>query len=235
MDLGYLTPLSLFESVQRSRGERDNVYWAFDIQTHFLKNVEFTATMLYDDIHVPEMFSSKWFDRYAWQVGGWYADPFTLPNTNLVVEYTRVEPFVFAHNRSRDDSYTSAGMLLGTRVMSNGDSWSIRVDHAPLRNLSLSARVLLGRHGMNETNAAGVVVRNVGGDVDLPHRETDSQYKKFLDGVLQKTRRFELFASWEPLNQIWVTALYRFEGIETVAAGIQQKNSFVNLHLRAEL
>lgn len=234
VDLAYLTPLSLLESVQRSRGERDNVYWAFDIQTHFMRDLQLSATILYDDIHVPDMFSNRWTDRYAWQAGLWYADPFTLPNTNLIAEYTRVEPYVYSHSRSRDNSYTSYGMLLGANVPPNGDGWTIRVDHTPLRNLRLSARVLLMRHGMNETDASGTVVRNVGGDVEFPHRDTDSRYKKFLDGVLRKRQEFELRAVWEALNQLWVTAAYQVEKAETPATGDREQNMLLWLHMALE-
>ena len=236
VDLGYLTPLSLFESVQRSRGERDNVFWAFDLQTHFLENIEFSGTILYDDINVPDMFTDKWSDRYAWQVGMFYADPFLIPNTNIVVEYTRVEPYVFSHGRSRDDNYTSLGAMLGTSVGPNGDAMAVRMDYLPLRNLSFSLRVVLERHGMNIVDSTGKVIRNVGGDVLFPFREgVDPERKEFLSGTKIRNRRLEISALWEIINQCWFEVRYKFDSMEEAVTTQRVENHQISMHLRMEL
>jgi hypothetical protein len=236
LDLGYLTPLSLFESVQRSRGERDNVFWCADVQLHVIKNIEITGTILYDDIMVPDMFTNKWRDRYAWQVGMFYADPFTISNTNLIVEYTRVEPYVFSHGRSRDDSYTSLGAVLGTNIGPNGDAWIFRADYLPLRNLVLSLGVIKGRHGMNILDREGKVLVNVGGDVLFPHRDgVDSDTKEFLSGVRYDQLKLDVGVRWEIVNQCWLEARYQYERVENRSADAVAKNSLYGMHIRAEL
>lgn len=211
VDLAYLTPLSLIESSQRSRGERDNVMWVFDLKTRFIRNVQFTGTILYDDINVPDMFSDLWTDRYAWQVGVHYADPFTLPNTDLMVEYTRVEPYVFSHGRSRDDNFTSLGRILGPAVGPNGDAWQFGVTVVPRWNLSIKGSVLLGRHGLNQVNPwTGELDGNFGADPLIPHRNADPEHKVFLAGIMQKTLRTDIQVVWEPMNGLWVEGLYRY-------------------------
>ena len=214
VDLAYLTPLSLIESTQRSRGERDNVMWVFDLKTRFIPHVQLTGTILYDDINVPDMFSDLWTDRYAWQVGVHWADPFTLPNTDLMVEYTRVEPYVFSHGRSRDDNFTSLGRILGPGVGPNGDAWQIGLTFVPRWNLSIRGSVLLGRQGLNYVNPwTGELDRNFGADPLIPHRNEDPERKVFLAGTLQKTLRTDVEAVWEPMNGLWIEGLYRFESI----------------------
>jgi hypothetical protein len=236
VDLGYLTPLSLFESVQRSRGERDNVYWGLDLQTHLINGIELAGTILYDDLNVPDMFTSKWNDRYAWQVGALVADPLKVPNTNLSVEYTRVEPYVFSHGRSREDSYTSLGAILGTTVGPNGDQLALGAEWLPLRNLALSLRVIIGRHGINPTDSTGKVMQNVGGDVFFPFREgVDSDRKEFLAGTRVNTRRVEVAGTWEPVNQCWVEAQYKFDALRNTTTGAEAKNHQVAVHVRVEL
>ena len=236
VDLGYLTPLSLFESVQRSRGERDNVFWALDVQTHFLDNIEFSGTILYDDINVPDMFTDKWSDRYAWQVGMFYADPFSMPNTNIIVEYTRVEPYTFSHGRSRDDNYTSLGAMLGTSVGPNGDAMAVRMDYLPLRNLSFSLGVIFERHGMNIVDSTGKVIRNVGGDVLFPFRDgVDSERKAFLSGTKVRNRRLEFSALWEIVNQCWFEVRYKFDSMEEAVTTQRAENNQISMHLRLEL
>jgi hypothetical protein len=249
VDLAYFTPLSLIESTQRSRGERDNVMWVFDVKTHFLKNMQFTGTILYDDINVPDMFSDLWTDRYAWQVGVHYADPFTLPNTDLMVEYTRVEPYVFSHGRSRDDNFTSLGRILGPDVGPNGDAWQFGLTVTPRWNLSIRGSVLLGRHGLNYVNPwTGEVDRNFGADALFPHRNEDPERKVFLAGTMRKQTRVDLQVVWEPVNGLWVEGLYRYESIR-YPEGIgyfstsfllpvfwtDTKNNYASLNVRLEL
>ncbi len=231
VDLAYLNPLVLMESVQRARGERDNGLWTFDATTKFLRGLELRGTLLFDDIHIPGIFSSRWYDKHAIQLTALWMNPLGTANTSLMVEYTRVEPFVFGHERSRDDSYTNDGALLGAAIGPNADSWFFRMDWLPRRNLSLSARVLLGRKGNNVYDASGRLVRNVGGDENVPHRSTDPDTKSFLDGILQKRQRFEALAAWEAVNQIWLEMHFLRE-VMIPAAG---ENLTVGaLHLRVE-
>ena len=234
-DLAYLNPFVLLESAQRSRGERDNGFWALDLRTRFIPGVQLYGTMLYDDIHFAELFQNFWYDRYAWQAGMIYADVATVSNTTLVVEYTHVEPWLFAHNRSRDGSYTSYEQLLGPRIGPNADSWFFRLDYLPLRNLFVSLGVLIGRKGQNTYDSQGYLVENVGADPLVPHRSTDPEMKSFLDGILDKSSRVEFTARFEIVNQIWIEGIYRYEAVHHTTAGGEEQNSTVILHLKTEL
>jgi hypothetical protein len=233
-DLAYLNPFAIIESSQRSRGERDNAYWAFDIQLHFIPNVELNASIAFDDINVPIMFSDKWNAMHAWQMGLFYADPFGLPNTSLMVEYTRIEPYMYTHARSRDDNYTSLNRNLGPRIGPNADSWFFRVDYLPLHNLSFSARASLDRKGENVYGSDGQVVKNVGSSELLPHRGNDPETKIFLDGALFKTRTLDFRVSWEIVNQIWLEGRYLNESVKCTDIGYKDENNTLLFHLRTE-
>ncbi len=233
-DLAYLNPLTIVESSQRSRGERDNAYWALDLTAHVIPHVELTAAITYDDINVPDLFTNAWNDRYSWQAGMFYADMFGIENTNLVVEYTRIEPYVYSHARSREGSYTNLDRLLGLRIGPNADSWFFRTDFLPLRNLMLSARVSFVRKGENVLDAAGFVIRNVGSDPFVPHSDLDPVRKKFLDGVLIHSGLLEFLATWEIVNQIWLDGRYQFDWEENMQTGARSNDHFIELRLRNE-
>lgn len=233
-DLAYLNPVTIYEVAQRARGDRDNMFWLFDVRTHFIPGIEFMASILYDDINLPDMFSNKWSDRYGWQVGMFYADALGLPNTTFVTEYTRIEPYVFSHGRSREDSYTSLGRLLGTSIGPNADMLVLRADYAPARNLAFDTRVSFMRKGWNITDSTGQLIRNVGGDVFAPHRDTDAATKSFLDGLLMKYRTVELSASWEFVNQWWLEGRMVFESAEVPATGARCENTTGVAHVRVE-
>jgi len=233
-DLAYLNPLAFIESFQRSRGERDNVFWAFDAQLHVIPNVELQGTILYDDLNVPDLFSDLWTDRYAWQAGLIWAAPFTIPDLSLGAEYTRVEPYVFSHGRSREGSYTSLTTLLGPRIGPNADSWFLRADYRAGRNLWFSADVTLQRMGENVVDSTGVLLRNVGGDEFQPHRDTDPLTKEFLDGIRVDRRRIRLAATWEVVNQIWLEAWYIHHEEKNLEAGSTVQESVYALHAKLE-
>ncbi len=234
VDLAYLTPLIVLESAQRARGERDNNFWIFDFQTHFLRGMELSGSLLMDDIHFSEFFSNKWYNRNAYQFGLYVTDPLFFPNVDLAIQWTRVEPYVFAHDRSRDNSYSSLGRMIGPQIGPNADSWFFRSTYVPRWNLKLSLSVTLTRHGENIVDATGKLVRNVGGDFLQPHRPADPQERIFLDGILVKTRRVEFLATYEIRNQMWLDGWYLNESIRNTSLNTTEKNQTVGGRVRLE-
>ncbi|MFN0157988.1 MAG: capsule assembly Wzi family protein [Bacteroidota bacterium] len=234
-DLAYLNPLNVIESAQRSREERDNVFWGFDIQTHFIRGVEFTGSVLLDDIHFGRAFANSWVNRYAVQAGVMLADPLGIDNTSFMMEYTRVEPFVFSHNRSRDNDFGSLGQPLGPWIGPNADSWFFRADYFPERNLAFSVRVSLSRQGENVFDSTGTLIYNAGGNILLPHRDQDPLTKSFLSGTLIKSRRVEFIGLFELINQLWLEGRYAYEAEENATLPSTTNNHNINFQVRMEL
>lgn len=235
VDLAYLNPFVLLESAQRSRGERDNGLWGIDLQTHFIPNLELHGTLLFDDIHIPGSFSDAWYDKHAWQAGFLYADPVGIRNISLFVDYTRVEPWMFGHDFSRDNNYTHNGEMLGAPIGPNADAWTLRLDWFALRNLYLSGTVVKTREGNNLYDPGGQLVKNVGGDPLVPHRSTDPETKIFLDGARTDRYRAQFFARYEPINQMWVEATYLYDRAKDYTLSTVDENHTVIFHLRWEL
>jgi hypothetical protein len=205
------------------------------VQTHFPAGLELTGTIVFDDLHFPEFFKPRWYNRYAYQIGAMLTDPLFVPNAVLVIEYTRVKPFVYAHDRSRENTYTSLNSLLGPRIGPNADSWFVRAEYYPAWNLTFSASVLLVRHGKNVYDASGRLVRNVGGDVFQPHRPTDPVDAHFLDGILVKSRRLQFLASYEFLNQMRLEGWMQLDREEDTSTGSRTGDTTGGIRLRVEL
>jgi hypothetical protein len=154
-DLAYMVPFMLLESAQRNRGERDNGLWSFDVRTHFTPGMEITGTVLFDDLHLPDFFKNRYYNEIlvgnvaanAYQAGVFLTDPYMPQNTSLMVEWTHVQPYVFSHDYSIEDNYTSFGAILGPRIGPNSDSWFVRGDLFPSKQLMLSLRWFRERHG----------------------------------------------------------------------------------------
>jgi Capsule assembly protein Wzi len=234
IDLAYLNPFLLVESAQRSREERDNVQWAFDVQVHAINGIELSGTMLFDDINFSEIFTNAWRNRFGFQVGAYAADPLSIRNTSFTMEYTRIEPFVFSHDRSREGDFGSLGVLLGPRIGPNADSWFSRIDVLPARNLILSFAVAVERRGENVVDSAGVLLRNVGGNFLQPHRAMDSPTKRFLDGILVKTTHLWLTGSWEFANKLWLDGMYEFIHERNTVAATVNSDHLLGCRVRIE-
>jgi len=233
-DLAYLNPLIVIESAQRSRGERDNVYWAFDLETRCIDGLQLKGTILFDDLHLGEFFQPRWYNKYAYQAGVTLTDPLFFPNLYLMVEYTRVEPFTFSHDRSREGSYSSLGSLLGPRIGPNADSWAFRLDWLPINRVTLTGKAVFGRSGENEYDASGLLVRNVGGDIAQPHRPSDPTDRVFLDGIRINNTWLQAAASWEALHQFWVEGRYLYEMVDNMTESSKGINRTWEIRTRLE-
>ena len=229
-DLAYLVPLNLLESAQRNRGERDNGLWSFDVQTHFTPGLELTGTILFDDLHLQDFFKNRFYNKNAYQLGFFLTDPIILRNTSLMVEWTRVQPYVFSHDYSIEENYTSYGAVLGPRIGPNSDSWFVRGDVIPSGRLTLSLRYYLARHGDNVYDASGALVRNVGGDLEQGHRPQDPISVTFLDGNLTKTQDLQFQGTYEIVEQIWLDGWLDYQKVSSVSS--TSANTTVGVRVR---
>ena len=229
-DLAYLVPINLLESAQRNRGERDNGLWSFDIQTHFTPGLELMGTVLFDDLHLPDFFKNRYYNKNAYQLGFFLTDPFVFRNTSLMVEWTHVQPYVFSHDYSIEENYTSYGAGLGPRIGPNSDSWFIRGDVFPTGRLTLSLRCFLERHGDDVYDANGALVKNVGGDLEQGHRLQDPISVMFLDGNLTKIQDLQLQATYEIVYQIWLDGWLDYQKVTSVTS--TSANTTIGLRVR---
>jgi hypothetical protein len=228
VDLGYLNPVTFFESVQRSRQERDNGNLAFDIQVRPVSGYEFQGTLFYDDIHIDLFGTNRWENRMAYQLGFMMVDPLGIANTNLMIEYTRVEPYTFAHNRSRENSYSSNNVLLGTQIGPNAESWFFRLDNYLTHRINLSARFEIIRSGENIYDSTGGLIKNVGGDFLQPFRNGDNLYKEFLGGYRHKRIVGQCYLTYELMNEIFLDFRYEWtwEKNQSLDLKLLEQNDF---------
>lgn len=210
VDLGYLNPVTFFESVQRSRGERDNGFLGFDLQIRPFKNFELHADIFFDDIEIPKWGQNKWDNKYALQFGFMSVDPLGIKNVDFVAEYTRVDPFVFSHSRSRDNQFSSDKILLGTQIGPNAESYFFKLNTLLTHRLNFSVTYEYQRSGENIYDSSGTLIKNVGGDFLQPLRfGIDPFPLKFLDGNILKTNIIQFIASYEFLNEIFLDFRYK--------------------------
>lgn len=208
-EFGYLNPVNFYKSAEHSLRDRDNAFLNFDFEYFPLSGYKLYGSWLIDDVDFSKMGSGWWGNEFAWQ-GGLYASGVAgVKDLDAVVEYTRLEPYVYS-NRLHGNDYTHNKIGLGHHLDPNSDEWFAQLCYRPCRTLRTWCTVTQTRHGENIV-AGGAVIRNVGGNPLEGHRDADSPTAGFLDGNVVRSTTLELRASYEPVTNLIVTGAFALE------------------------
>lgn len=78
--------------------DRDNGTLFFDLQTHFVKNLELQGTFFLDEDILGNLSDfSKQTNKTAYQLGFYWYEPAGIQNLALIFEYTKIRPYVYTH------------------------------------------------------------------------------------------------------------------------------------------
>lgn len=203
LELDYLNPVMFLWSAEHYLGDQDNALMAVDVELRPIRNLKVYGTWVLDDLMKSKL-GTDWFgNKFALSGGVLWIDPFGLTDTDVRLEYVRIDPWVYTHT-FRINSYQHYGWSLGHWLGPNGDDLFVRMGRQWTRNLSTSAFFERERQGQNEAG------RDVGGELNEGHQEDrDSTHKRFLDGILEKRISFGFETVYEPLRNLIVRAGYR--------------------------
>ncbi|MFH1050587.1 MAG: hypothetical protein V1779_06600 [bacterium] len=210
IDLAYLNPLSFFKSLEHALHDRDNSLMGGDITFRILDGLQVKGSFLLDDIRFEKIGTGYWSNKTAWNLGLQYSLPYNL---DIGIEYARVEPYTFSHFDSVN-SYTNDELLIGMGLLPNSDELSLVLkywwfgSHHPI-----VLRLSQERHGANEYDAEGNLVKNVGGNPLHTRMPEDSYTVSFLDGNLIKTFRLDAMISYEFIKDFHLEAEYSYRTI----------------------
>ncbi len=211
IELAYLTPLAFYKFEEMSLQDRDNGAFYLDFQTNFIKNIEIQATYFLDENPLARLSDlSRYINKTAYKIGAFWYSPFSLNDLSLILEYTKIRPYVYTHTNIKNN-YTAYGVLLGDNIGPNSDEIYSKISY----NISASARLSLEyshvRSGKNIVDDNGNLIKNVGGDPAVGFRQgIDSEEAKFLDGVRVNTDQLTLTLRIEPIRQIFFDFIYNY-------------------------
>jgi hypothetical protein len=159
LEPGYMAPL-IFSLIYQNLISRDldNVGVGVDLAVTVPRYGRAYFSFYADEMEfvgIEELFSRP-RNMFALQAGIKVPVP-GLPFTGLTFQYTKIEPFVYAHFPSWypdyrlrvDTSYTNDGENLGYPIPPNSDEFLVRLWALPLSNLSAGLTYRLIRHGDN--------------------------------------------------------------------------------------
>ncbi len=232
LDLAYLNPFVFYKYVEMSLQDRDNGLVFLDFQSNFLKNLEFQATFFLDEnilSHLQELdlFSNK----TAYQVGAFWYSPFSIDDLSLVLEYTRIRPYVYSHVNIKN-SYTSHAQNLGHRIGPNADEIHTAVTYNINEKMKVNFEFQHVRSGENIYDGQGNLIFNAGGDYMTGHRELiDAKYINFLDGERINQNIFSFNFRIEPVREVWFDLFYRYVAERNVTKETLLNTSYACLRM----
>ncbi len=208
-ELAYLNPVNFFKSVEHSLQDRDNALLTFDVKTHFLDPVQIFGSILIDDMDFSKLGTKYWGNLFAYQIGGYYIEPFKIPDADLLIQYTLIDPYVFSHHIPVN-SYTNKELTLGYPMEPNSDRWVTHAGYWLSRDVYIQGGYIRERHGANIVDSNGILITNVGGDILFGHRAGDGIEKEFLGGIRTIADRFQAKLVYQIVRNIFCELQFEY-------------------------
>jgi hypothetical protein len=201
IDLAYMSPVNFYKFIEMSIQDRDNGNLYFDLQTKFLKDIELQGTFFLDENILSNLSDlERYTNKTAYQVGAFWYEPFSVNDLSLIVEYTKIRPFVYTHINI-ENNYTAFGALLGHRIGPNADELMLRANYNVNEKIRLGLEYRYSRKGNNVYDDNGNLIKNVGGDPALAHDINNiKEHAYFLDGERVNYNFFSGGIRIEPLR-----------------------------------
>lgn len=212
IQLGYVNPLIFYKFVEMSLQDRDNGTIFFDMQTHFLKDLELQGTFFLDENILSNLSDmSKSTNKTAYQLGFFWYEPGGLKNLALIFEYTKIRPYVYTHFDPKN-TYTAFGIIIGHPVGPNADQIFTKLTYNLTDRINFKLEYRHIRKGENIYNSNGELLTNVGGNVYDSFREgIDSDESYFLDGIRVNEDNVLFNVSYEPLKDYIFDLNYTYD------------------------
>lgn len=227
IELAYLSPVNFYKFTEMSIQDRDNGTLYLDMQTKFIKNLELQGTFFLDEDILGNLSDlEKYTNKTAYQVGAFWYEPLSINDLSLIIEYTKIRPYVYTHYDIKNN-YTAYGALLGHRIGPNADELMIRANYNFSERLRFSSEYRYTRKGNNIYDDNGNLIKNVGGDAALSHGfVVVNQQAPFLDGQRVNYNFFSAGLRIEPLRGYIFDVSYNFQNKKNITKNISENLSY---------
>ncbi|UCE74822.1 MAG: hypothetical protein JSV56_03730, partial [Methanomassiliicoccales archaeon] len=203
LQLGYLNPISFFKSIEHYYGDRDNGTLGFDFEWRIVPGIKVFGEWFIDDITTTKLGSDWYGNKFAYQIGSFIVNPLSLKDIDVLIEYSRIKPYVYSHSFQDYNKYKHYDTILGHHVGPNSDNTLFRLRKRFSKFLQIGLEFESYRHGSNTED------RNVGGDPDRPFQQGDSLDVKFLDGIRKNQISYGIVLQYEFIRNIFCEIHYQ--------------------------
>ncbi|MDF1613105.1 capsule assembly Wzi family protein [Stygiobacter electus] len=214
----YLNPVSfLFSADLNAMNNNDsNSMIGFDLEYQPFRNLSLQSTFLIDDYDfklIGDKSPASNNNRFAWQFGLFYSQPFGLKNISTSLEFTHLDPFFYSH-KSNMAQYTHWKLSLGHSLPPNSDELALKINYWISSRIFTNVIVKFRRTGEGLVfDSKGNLIRNYGADIN----RGDGLYlfkAYFLDGNRINSTSVNFNLKIEPIRQYFIDLNYSINLID---------------------
>lgn len=224
INFAFINPISFLTSADLNTElpgkNSNNTLLGLDFQVFPVKNFSFQASLLIDDLNFETLGndSTKGNDnKFALQGGLNWQNFATIPNLNFMYEYTRIDPYVYAH-REINNSYSNWGLPIGHNLNPNSDEHAFKLAYNFGSRVYLALTYKMQRSGENFYDSLGNFV-NVGSSI-LDGSGDFQRKNVFLDGTRVNRNIIMAELSIEPIKQYYIVLRYQRRNFDYVDRNI---------------
>ncbi|MCK5738182.1 hypothetical protein KAH55_03330 [bacterium] len=177
VEVQYLNPIMPYHVAEHHLGDKDNNMIGFDFSIFPLPNTKLYFETIIDDFTSSENIWTYYGNKFGFLAGAYWVNPLGLANTDVRLEYARVEPYVYTHYDSVN-VYINYDQYMGYWTGPNSEDIFVEFNYRPYRDV----RVQLGWEQ----------IRKGAGDMYQSHRDTKDLRKHWLAGVVEKKHVYSL-------------------------------------------
>jgi len=176
----YLIPIMFFKSAEHYNSDKDNVQWFANLDLTLVRNLNVYGSLFIDELNIDDFLNpDKQRNQLGFTVGAQAYD-LLLNNLELVMEYTRINPWVYTHKYPAVQ-FTNNGYVMGNWMGQNADNLFLDLSYRPMRSLVLGGTFEVFRKGGEKDIAFQYV---------LPSQ-------RFLYGPLHEERSYGAYARYQ--------------------------------------
>lgn len=186
-ELLYLIPIMFFKAAEHWMDDTDNSQMFFSGDLNIVQDQNYYFTLFLDEFSTEDFTrADRHHNQLGFTVGTKMYDLF-LHDTRLMVEYTRMNPWVYNH-RFSDANFQSHNINLGHWIGQNADLFSVMYSFKPFREL--------------ETAFVFESLRKGGKDSTVLQYHIPTP--NFLYGPLTKKQTLGIIGSYEPGRDLFI-------------------------------
>jgi len=159
------------------------------------------GSVFIDELSIEKVFDGENLSSVGYTVGTEFSD-LIIPNSSLIIEYSRLQPFVYT-NSDNAQTYSSHTYQLGHWIGSNADMIYASYIQNILRGLSLKLSSYYFRKGQTES----------------PEEQYQLPYPPTFYGERRDDFNITLLCSWQPIRNLYLNGFYSYSDISDQEAG----------------
>ncbi|PKL88795.1 MAG: hypothetical protein CVV23_08585 [Ignavibacteriae bacterium HGW-Ignavibacteriae-2] len=195
-------PFNFFKYMDRDTGkgaqEDGNGTLHFDIAIWYPQNFKFYSTLFVDVTSIKTIIGKEWNDTWAGYTFGFKRVDLLIPDLDLTLEYTRINPWVYEH-KLLITNYKHIDYPLGHWLGQNADQIRVQFDYQLFRGLKFNAYFERLRKG-------GL------GDISLAYN-ANRVSETFLYGANRQDNVFGFECKYQPIHELNIQLNYTYSEI----------------------